>query len=391
MAAEDLLELDRGSFTLRRHPDRVGSSLRAWDAADLLLLDAAAEHPQPAGRLLLIGDRQGALATVLAPRLRTSVLDRAGARIATANNLERNDLASTDLASTDPTGPDPDATGLTLLDYLQPSALCHDLVLMKLPRANDLLELRLRRLAALAPPGTPVIAGVMARRLSRGAIALFERFLGPVEVSRATRKARLLRAQVGEPHPPVEPATFDGPEGLQLVSWPSVFGAGRVDKGAAALLPHIPSSTRPQHIVDLGCGGGVLGLVAALRAPEAQLTFVDDSALAVDSCRLSWQANAAQLAERDARFLHADDLSGLPNSSVDLVLCNPPFHQEHAVTRQTAAAMFAEARRVLRNDGALLVVGNRHLGYDEGMRRRFGRVRVLASDRLFVVLRGTAG
>ena len=85
--------------------------------------------------------------------------------------------------------------------------------------------------------------------------------------------------------------------------------------------------------------------------------------------------------------MHADDLGDLADSSVDLVLCNPPFHQEHAVTRQTAGAMFRDARRVLRSGGALLVVGNRHLGYDVGLKRRFGGVQVLAADRRFVVLR----
>ena len=34
--------------------------------------------------------------------------------------------------------------------------------------------------------------------------------------------------------------------------------------------------------MDLGCGNGVLGTVAALDNPEAEVTFVDDSALAID-------------------------------------------------------------------------------------------------------------
>lgn len=381
MAAEDRLELPGGAWTLRRHPDRPGSSLRAWDAADLLLLAALDERPQPAARTLLMGDGQGALATVLAGRPRTSLLDRAGSRIATLANLARN-------APPSPVAPGApvDAT-LTLATDLDPPGANHDLVLMKLPRSNDLLELRLRALAAWAPAGTPVLAGVMARHLSRGAIQLFERLLGPVAISRAVRKARLLTATVGPAHAPPSTRTHQGPEALTVCGWPSVFGARRLDPGAAALLPHIPGSDRALEVVDFGSGAGVLGLVAALRAPQASLTFVDDSALAVDSSRRSWAANGGRLGGRSARFLHADDLADLSAASVDLVLCNPPFHQEHAVTRQSAAAMFAEAWRVLRPGGALLVVGNRHLGYDEGLKRRFGRVRVLGTDRHFSVVR----
>ena len=371
MAAEDRLDVGEATFTLRRHPDRANSSLRAWDAADLLLLNAVGHHDD-AKRLLLVGDSQGTLATVLAPRQRTSLLDRSASRLATAANLERNSM---------------NQAGLTMLGDLGDAPSDHDLVLMKLPRANDLLELQLRRLAMLAPAGTPVLAGVMATRMSSGAIKLFERLLGPVEVSRAVRKARVLRSAVGPKQCQAEPRSFAGPEGLALVSWPSVFGAGKVDMGAAALLPHIPAATGPLDIVDLGCGGGLLGLVAALRCPTARLTFVDDSALAISSSELSWQANAARLGRRPARFLHGDDLAALANRSVDLVLCNPPFHQEHAQTRQAGAAMFAEARRVLRPGGALWVVGNRHLGYDQGMKRRFRQVRVVWSDRRFMVIR----
>ena len=220
MPAEELLELPSGRFTLRRRPHREGTSLRAWDAADLMLLDAVAARPAPPARLLLIGDSHGCLATTLAPTPGVSVLDRAASRIATRANLGRNELDDTDLRFTD--------------DLCDPDAGA-DLVLMKLPRDNDLLELRLRRLVHGAAPGTTVLAGVMARRLSKRAISLFDRLLGGVEISRAVRKARVLTAVVGEaPKAPQMPKTraFSGPDGLRLVAWPSVFGAARLDVGA---------------------------------------------------------------------------------------------------------------------------------------------------------------
>ena len=49
--------------------------------------------------------------------------------------------------------------------------------------------------------------------------------------------------------------------------------------------------------------------------------------------------------------------------------------------------MFADARTALRDGGELWVVGNRHLGYHEKLRRMFGNCELVASDPKFVVLR----
>jgi tRNA1(Val) A37 N6-methylase TrmN6 len=73
-------------------------------------------------------------------------------------------------------------------------------------------------------------------------------------------------------------------------------------------------------------------------------------------------------------------------ASADLVLCNPPFHQQRAVGDQIAQRMFRQARDVLRPDGELWVIGNRHLGYHVALKRLFGRVELVASNAKFVVL-----
>jgi 16S rRNA (guanine1207-N2)-methyltransferase len=82
-----------------------------------------------------------------------------------------------------------------------------------------------------------------------------------------------------------------------------------------------------------------------------------------------------------------DGLAGLPDESVDLVLCNPPFHSHQATTDTTARRMFADARRALRPGGEFWVVGNRHLSHHVTLRRLFGNSRTVAGDPKFVVLR----
>jgi len=74
-------------------------------------------------------------------------------------------------------------------------------------------------------------------------------------------------------------------------------------------------------------------------------------------------------------------------ASADLVLCNPPFHQQQAVGDQIAKRFFKQVHTVLRPGGELWVIGNRHLGYHVTLKRLFGNADVVASNAKFVILR----
>jgi 16S rRNA (guanine1207-N2)-methyltransferase len=49
--------------------------------------------------------------------------------------------------------------------------------------------------------------------------------------------------------------------------------------------------------------------------------------------------------------------------------------------------MFRQARDVLRPDGELWLIGNRHLAYHIALKKLFGKVELIASNAKFVVLR----
>ena len=53
----------------------------------------------------------------------------------------------------------------------------------------------------------------------------------------------------------------------------------------------------------------------------------------------------------------------MPDGSVDLVVCNPPFHVGAAVVTTAADRLFAAAARVLRPGGELWTVYNSALRY----------------------------
>jgi 16S rRNA (guanine1207-N2)-methyltransferase len=188
------------------------------------------------------------------------------------------------------------------------------------------------------------------------------------------------------PWPKTQP--LDSGPGV-AVSHAGIFSADRVDPGARMLCERLPRRGGPQRIVDLGCGTGVLGLKAAMDNPEAEVTFIDESYRAVASAEATFRANLGP--ERVAHFVVGNGLfdvaEGKPPMGFDLVLNNPPFHENHAVGDATAWQMFVESRDALRPGGELWVVGNRHLGYWDKLNRLFGGCETVASNAKFVVLR----
>jgi 16S rRNA (guanine1207-N2)-methyltransferase len=275
-----------------------------------------------------------------------------------------------------------------------------DALLVRVPKSLALLEDQLLRLAPSVHPGTLVIGAGMVKEIHTSTLQLFERILGPTRTSLARRKARLIFC---DPDPDVLAARPDDPwpqryafpadvpgagallAGRTVVNHAGIFSAEKLDIGTRFFLEHLPVPGDGGHVVDLGCGNGVLGLAAALAAPGAEVTFVDESFGAVASAQETFRANADPATR--ARFVVADGASGLAPGSVDLVLNNPPFHSYQASTDATAHRMFADAKRALRPGGELWVVGNRHLGYHVQLARLFGNCRTVAGNPKFVILR----
>jgi 23S rRNA (guanine1835-N2)-methyltransferase len=72
-----------------------------------------------------------------------------------------------------------------------------------------------------------------------------------------------------------------------------------------------------------------------------------------------------------------------------LIVCNPPFHQQHTVGDYIALSMFKQAKRVLKKSGEFWVIGNRHLDYLQSLKKLFGQVSLVASNPKFVIIKAT--
>ncbi|TBU91596.1 methyltransferase [Phytopseudomonas dryadis] len=361
---------------LLRQPEQPGMPLQAFDAADAYLLEHLHGQRLPAStRVLVLNDSFGALACALASHVQvTSSGDSHLAHQALRLNLARNGLAADAVcfvpASASATGP-------------------FDVVLIRVPKTLALLEEQLIRLHGQLAPGAQVIAAGMIKHLPRAAGDLLQRYVGPVQASLAVKKARLLYATPEAKATPKSPYPtryrLDEPS-IELSNHANLFCREGLDIGTRAFLPHLPRHLDDRRVADLGCGNGVLGIAYALGSPKAELTLVDESYMAVQSATENWRA---ALGERPVTIRAGDGLAEQAADSLDLVLCNPPFHQQQVVGDFLAWRMFQQARAALVTGGELWIVGNRHLGYHAKLGRLFRGVEQVAATPKFVVLRAT--
>ncbi|WP_027858562.1 methyltransferase [Marinobacterium jannaschii] len=370
------LSVPQGEFCLQRYPVRKNETLRAWDAADEYLLSQVAEEDglTSQSRILIINDQFGALAVALNSYHCTSSTDSWLATRATQHNLSKNSLSTDDL---------------TQLDSLATPQGPFDLVLIKIPKSLAMLEDQLTRLRPLLSEDTRVIGAAMAKAIHTSTLKLCEKIIGPTTTSLAKKKARLIFPTLDSSLQPAEdkyPSAYTL-ENTDYTIWnhAGVFSRDSLDIGTRFFLQHLPEALHPQQIIDLGCGNGVVGLIAAAKNPEAEVTFVDESYMAVASAQKNFEAAFGD--SRKARYIATDCLKGIPQGCADLVLNNPPFHQQNVVGDFIALQMFRESLKVLKKGGELWVIGNRHLGYHSQLKKIFGNCELVASNRKFVILK----
>ena len=368
------LSLASIDLSLYRYPKRSDEQLQAWDSADEYIINTVADEP-PADNssVLIFNDSFGALTCAFNQHQVTSVSDSWISQAGIKQNLAENEF---------------NEEAVTIQDCLAELPKQVDLVLIKVPRTLSLLEHQLAKLSHVVTANTRVIAAGKVKEIHNSTLALFEKYLGETKTSLAKKKSRLIFSTISQAKTAAlpEPTSWSVPNSpLNISNNVNVFSRNSLDIGARFFMQHIPAGSY-EHIIDLGCGNGIIGIEAARLNPQAQITFVDESHLAVASAKDNVASNIANH-PADVHFLVNNCLYNYPPHSVDLVLCNPPFHQQQAITDHIAWQMFKDAHRALSWGGELYIVGNRHLDYHIKLERLFSNHEIVASNAKFVIIK----
>jgi 16S rRNA (guanine1207-N2)-methyltransferase len=273
-----------------------------------------------------------------------------------------------------------------------------DLVAIAITGDRDLTRhwLALARRVARAS-GVVLVAGANDAGI-KSAIGDARDAIGLSIVEDYRRRSRVAHIAV-PPVPPPAPAWLEEPGiapgtwarfavaegGIDLIfeSLPGVFSADRLDEGTRLLLDHlaVPAGAA---VLDVGCGAGVIGVVAGRRGAGA-VTMTDVSLLAVAAARRN-----AGLAGVPVEVVAGDVYGGIRERRFDLIVSNPPFHQGKVVDYDMPRRLIAEAGEHLTPGGRLVIVANAFLPYDRLLREQLGEVAVLAATRQFRVLAASA-
>ena len=376
-------------LTLSRFPiAQVNRSLQAWDAADEYLLNYINNENliSENARVVIFNDAFGALTTHFCNPKSLSVSDKNQVAVFCINdsfissqgiayNIEHNEL---------------DDSNITQLNALSALPKDIDVVLFKIPKSKSLLIEQLIQIKKGASENTVFIAADRAKEIHSSTLKLFEKYLGTTTTSLAVKKARLVFCELNQKqvhHSPF-PTIWTLPNkalsrDFIINNHANVYSREKLDIGARYFIENLPDVKKDCHVIDLGCGNGVIGLTILATQPTAKIQFFDESHMAITSAETNINTNLPDLASQ-CQFTLNDCLTNVESNSVDLILCNPPFHQQTATTDHIAWQMFKDSHRVLKKGGELRIIGNRQLAYHIKLKRIFGNEKLIASNDKFV-------
>jgi 16S rRNA (guanine1207-N2)-methyltransferase len=162
---------------------------------------------------------------------------------------------------------------------------------------------------------------------------------------------------------------------------PGVFSWEHVDE-ASDILGGIMRIAPGESVLDLGCGSGVLGVVAALHSQTGRVLLLDADA---DAVRCA-QRTALRAGCHNVEVLASDVTSAAGDARFDVVISNPPFHLGKGTDLTIPRAFIEQAYARLVPGGRLYLVANRTLPYETLIAECFGEVRTAHDGRRFKVI-----
>ncbi len=168
---------------------------------------------------------------------------------------------------------------------------------------------------------------------------------------------------------------------IVLSTRPGVFSWEHLDE-ASGILGDIMRIAPGESVLDLGCGSGVLGVLAARQSGTGRVVLLDADADAVRCARRT--ATAAGC--RNVEVRASDVTDAVTDEAFDVVLSNPPFHLGKGTDLAIPRAFIEQAYARLLPGGRLYLVANRTLPYESLIDECFGEVRTAHDGRRFKVI-----
>lgn len=152
---------------------------------------------------------------------------------------------------------------------------------------------------------------------------------------------------------------------LKFETESSLFSPNAIDNGTLAMLTAIdflPSD----KVLDLGCGYGVVGILAGRLIGEEKVVMCDVSERAVEYAK----RNAALNGVPDIRILLSNGFQNIKENDFTMILSNPPYHADFSVPKHFIEVGFQK----LAIGGKMVMVTKRLDWYKNKLSSIFGGV-----------------
>lgn len=156
-----------------------------------------------------------------------------------------------------------------------------------------------------------------------------------------------------------------------------LFSPEHIDRGTLAMLSHA-EITPGMRIMDLGCGYGVVGILAAKIVGEENVFMSDADPLAVETARRNAERNGVG----GVRLFVSDGFNSVDARGFDLILSNPPYQTDFSVAKGFVEKGFNR----LKIGGRLCMVTKRRQWYKNKLISVFGGVEIRETDGYFVFI-----
>jgi 16S rRNA (guanine1207-N2)-methyltransferase len=168
-------------------------------------------------------------------------------------------------------------------------------------------------------------------------------------------------------------------KGIELVfkTEDGVFSPKSIDRGTLAMLS-IVDFNKEDKVLDLGCGYGVVGILAIKLIDSERVVMIDKDRVAVRLAKENVVLNDIE----GAKILESDGFEGLSEKNFTMILSNPPYHTDFSVAKNFIEKGFN--RLII--GGKMYMVTKRNSWYRNKLKSIFGGVKSWEIDGYFVFM-----
>ncbi|MBI9031284.1 methyltransferase [bacterium] len=368
-----MLEIAKHSdLKLTRYPIYPNDKFLAWNAADEYLVNYLNQEYHDLKNILIIEDEFGAIGIHLKADNIYFVNDSILSQKGIISNFNQNKINTSNLSFLSPYDPFPKDI---------------DLIIIKIPKSNSYFEFLISKLNSHYPPDLPLLAATMVKYLNSTLYETCHSLLNNMQYSLTWKKAKIITGKLKGQKNNQDFITKVKHANLTLINYINLFSSSKIDIGTRFLLDNLSLINFPpnlDNIIDLGSGNGIIAFSLLTLLPQAKFWLTDITSSAYHSAKATISYN--QLDSNNITLSKDHALDSFPADFADLIITNPPFHENHKVSIAPTLSIFADCFKVLKKNKMLVVIANRHLGYHQHLKKLFSEVNIITQNDKFIIL-----